>query len=71
MRVASAAMSGKEIGKHHRVERHRIAGITRARNRVQADDLAGQKKSLHLLAALAVGHVGFYRAGTYRGDGID
>ena len=61
----------REAAQAHRVECHGVARIGVPRNRAQADDLAGQEKTLHLLAALAVVHIGFHRAGAHRGDGVE
>ena len=61
----------REAAQHHRVQRHRIAGIARVRDRVEPDHLARQVEAQHVLAPFAVDDVGLDRARAHRGDGLE
>lgn len=55
----------------HGIQRHRIAGITRSVDGVQADNFARQGKAQHLLVAKAVVDEGLDHAGAHRSDCIE
>jgi hypothetical protein len=59
----------RKTAQHHRVQRHRIARIGVAIDRIQADHFAGQVEAEHMFAPVAVDDVGLDRAGAHRSDG--
>src|SRR5690606_5162463 len=52
-------------------QRHRVAGVGVAVDRVQADHLAGEVEAQHVLAAVAVDDIGLHRARAHRGDRLE